>query len=120
MPGFFGPVVTGKWRSRGSPNPAALALDLLLELGRRQIAEAHVRPVFVVVTPPPLDADLGFEAISKPFQAQTLVAELPVERFVGAILPGLARIDERGLDLRVATQRSIAVATNSEPLSDRR
>src|SRR3954468_18724660 len=30
-----------------------------------------------------------------------LVAELPVERFVGAILPGLPGIDERRLDLRL-------------------
>jgi hypothetical protein len=29
-----------------------------------------------------------------------LVAELSVERFVGAVLPPLARVDERRLDLR--------------------
>jgi hypothetical protein len=29
-----------------------------------------------------------------------LIAKLPVEGFVGAVLPGLTRIDERGLDLR--------------------
>ena len=32
--------------------------------------------------------------------AQAFVPELPVERFVRAILPGLARIDERRVDLR--------------------
>ena len=31
--------------------------------------------------------------------AQALVAELAVERFVGAVLPGLARIDVRSVDV---------------------
>src|SRR5260370_26667808 len=56
-------------------------------------------PDVVVVAPPLLDADFGFDAIPKPLQAQVLVAEFPVERFVGAILPRLPRVDECGLDL---------------------
>jgi hypothetical protein len=36
--------------------------------------------------------------IPKPFQVQALVAKRPVERFVCAIMPGLARIDEPGID----------------------
>ena len=43
---------------------------------------------------------LASTRLSKPLQAQVLVAKLPVERFVGAILPRLAGVDERGFDLR--------------------
>jgi hypothetical protein len=46
-----------------------------------------------------LDAHLGVGAIAEPLQREVLVAELAVERFVGAILPGFARIDKRRLDL---------------------
>ena len=42
-----------------------------------------MRSNLVVVTPPLLDADLGFDAIPKPVQAQILVPKLAVERFVG-------------------------------------
>jgi hypothetical protein len=42
----------------------------------------------------------GFKTISKPLDRHTLVAELPVERFVRAIVPRLARVDEGGFDLR--------------------
>ena len=51
----------------------------------------------VVVLSPDLDHDLGFTPSAKPLQAQTLVAQFAVERFVGAVLPRLARIDERSL-----------------------
>jgi len=57
---------------------AALALDLAFELGGRQIAEAHLRPFFVAMTSPALDAHLGLKPITKPLDRQTLVAELPV------------------------------------------
>ena len=56
--------------------------------------------LFVVVVPPAFDLDLGFGAIAKPFERQAFVSELPVEGFVGAILPGLARIDEGRVDVR--------------------
>ena len=46
-----------------------------------------MRSDLVVVPPPLLDADLRIDAITKPLQAQVLVAELAVERFVGRILP---------------------------------
>jgi len=49
--------------------------------------------------PPIVDHDPGLDAISEPFHRQALVAELAVETFVGAVLPRLARIDERGFDL---------------------
>ena len=57
-----------------------------------------MRPDLVVVAPPLLDAHAGVDAVAKPLQAQMLVAKLPVERFVGAILPRLPRIDQRRLD----------------------
>src|SRR5687768_16027376 len=57
-------------------------------------------PHLVVVPPPLLDADLRVDAVAEPLQRQELVAELAVERFVGAILPRLAGIDERRLNLR--------------------
>ena len=60
----------------------------------RRDRRPHVRPLFVVMTPPALDAHLGFDAIPKPLDRQALVAKLPVERFVRAILPGLSGIDE--------------------------
>ena len=40
-----------------------LARDRGLKLGGRQIAETHVRALFVEMMPPPLDAHLGFDAI---------------------------------------------------------
>ena len=45
-----------------------------------------MRTDLVVVAPPLLRPDLGVDAIPKPLQRQELVAELAVERFVGAIL----------------------------------
>jgi hypothetical protein len=63
----------------------------------------------VVVLPPPFDLDAGLRAIPKPLDRQTLVPELAVEGFVGAILPGLARIDEGCVDVR-----------GLEPLENRR
>ena len=59
-----------------------------------------MRPDLVVVLAPLLDGDFGFHAVPKPLQAHVLVATRPVERFVGAILPWLARVDERRLDVR--------------------
>jgi len=55
----------------------------------------------IVVLPPSGDSHLGVHAIPKPLQRQKLIAELTVERFVGAILPRLAGIDERGVEGRL-------------------
>ncbi len=74
---------------------------LRLELSWCEIAEAqHVWALFVVVPSPAFDLDLGFRPIPKPLERQAFVPELPVERFVGAILPRLARIDEVGVNPR--------------------
>src|SRR5215203_2698831 len=71
-----------------------------LEGGRRQVRETRMRADFVVVSPPRLDTDLRIRAVAEPLQREMLVAELPVERFVGAVLPRLARVNERRFDLR--------------------
>ena len=60
-----------------------------------------MRPDLVVMPPPLLDADPRLDAIAKPIQGQILVAQSAVERFVGRILPRLAGIDQRRLDLRL-------------------
>ena len=57
-----------------------------------------MRSHLVVFATPLLDVDAGFDAISKPLHVEALVAKLPVEALVGAILPGLARCDEGGLN----------------------
>ena len=69
------------------------------ELRRRQIPETGVRPDLVVVPAPGFDADLGVRAVAEPLQREVLVAQLAIERFVGAVLPRLAWVDERRLDL---------------------
>ena len=53
----------------------------------------------VVVAAPDLDQDLRFGSVAEPFEAQTLVAKLVVEALVGPILPRLAGIDQRGVDV---------------------
>ena len=68
---------------------------------RCQIAETRVRPDFVVMTAPLLDADLRVEPMTKPVQRQEFVAEFAVERLVRAVLPRLPWIDERGVDAGV-------------------
>src|SRR5215467_9231355 len=45
--------------------------------------------------PPILDDHLRLGTRTKPFEAQALVAELAVEAFRDAILPGLAGLDQR-------------------------
>src|SRR5687768_404306 len=71
-----------------------------LEGGRRQVRETRMRADFVVMSPPLLDAHLRVRAVAEPLQREMLIAELPVERFVRAILPRLAGVDERRFDLR--------------------
>ena len=61
-----------------------------------------MRPHLVVVLSPLLDPDLRVHAVPKPLKAQELVAELPVERFVGGILPRLPRVDQRRVNTRVS------------------
>ena len=60
-----------------------------------------MRTDVIVVSPPIFDHDPGFDAIATPFHGQTFVSELAVEAFVGAVLPGLARINEYRFNLLV-------------------
>ncbi len=57
-----------------------------------------MRSNIVVVTAPRLDQDNGLGPAAKPFDAE-LVAQLAVEALVEAVLPRLARIDERRADV---------------------
>jgi hypothetical protein len=68
---------------------------LLLELQGRQVCEARMRTYGVVVLAPGFDDDGGFSSASKPLEVQALIAQLAVEGFVGAILPGASGIDVR-------------------------
>jgi hypothetical protein len=79
-----------------------------------------MRPDLVVVPPPCLDEDLGLGSAAEPLDAQALVAELVVKALVGAILPRLAWIDGRGVDVDSCSHLMMAEETNSGPLSERR
>ena len=79
-----------------------------------------MRPDVVVVASPLLDADLGVHAVSEPLQAQKFVAEFPVERFVGRILPRFAGVNQRRVDLRVGEPAQDGGGDELGPLSDRR
>src|SRR5204863_7763830 len=67
---------------------------------RRQVREAPMGPDFVGVAPACFDAYVRVRAIPNRLQRPMLVAELAVARFVRAVLPRLARIDEGALKLR--------------------
>src|SRR5258708_19015911 len=54
-----------------------------------------------VLRPELLDHNLRIDSISKPLHTQALIAELAVERFIIPVLPGLARIDVRSVDVRL-------------------
>ncbi len=51
---------------------------------------------------PRLDPHLRIHTVPKSLEAQTLVAELPVEGFVGRSLAWLSGIDQRRVNARVA------------------
>jgi hypothetical protein len=74
---------------------------VLLEFVRGQVTEARVRAHRDVVLPPHVDDDLGFATGAEPLHAQALVAELAVERFVGAVLPRLSGVDVGGFNAGV-------------------
>ncbi len=73
----------------------------IAELDRRQVIEARVRPHGIVMTSPGSDENACFGAAAEPLEAQTFVAKPTVEAFIGSVLPGLSRIDERRTDLLV-------------------
>jgi hypothetical protein len=108
-------ALAGRWSDgvgRGSPmgrsapphrsrRRCILATEARGKVGRRQVAQARMRPRLVVVPPPALDHRLRIGPRTEPFQAQALVAELAVEALRGPILPGLAGIDQHGADALV-------------------
>ena len=76
-----------------------------------------MRSQVVVLTPPLFDQDLCLLERVEGLAVQEFVAQLAVERFDVAVLPGRAWFDEQGRDPRSASQLRTAVATNSGPLS---
>lgn len=54
----------------------------------------------VVLTPKLLDQHLRIDPVLEPLHAQALVSELAIEGFVRAVLPRLAGVDVRGIDVR--------------------
>src|ERR1700692_3908894 len=60
-----------------------------------------MRSDLVVLTPELLDRDLRIDSVSEPLHTQALIAELAVERFVIAVLPGFSRIDVCGVEVRL-------------------
>ena len=58
-------------------------------------------PNGVVVTTPAFNDDPRIGAVAEPLQTQAFVAEFAVEALAGAILPRLAGVDMRRVDLLV-------------------
>ena len=58
-----------------------------------------MRPDVIVVLPPLIDDGFRFDAITKPLHRQALVAEFAVEAFRRPVLPRLARIDQRDVEI---------------------
>ena len=69
------------------------------ELSRRQIVQAAVRPVFVVIPVPRSDDASCFEQVLEPVDTQTLLAQSAVEALHVCILRGLAGLDVNQIDL---------------------
>lgn len=74
---------------------------LLFELLGGQVVQPRMRPDGVVVHPLSLDHHLRFGAVAESLDAQALVAELPVEALVVAVLPWLTGIDVGGTNIRL-------------------
>ena len=66
---------------------------------RRQILKARVRSNLVVMSTPSIDDHFRINPALEPLHRKTFVAELAVERLVGAVLPRLSRFAERRIDV---------------------
>lgn len=53
-----------------------------------------MRPDLIVVATPVLNDDPGLKAVVEPFHRRTFIAELPVETFIGTVLPWFAGFDQ--------------------------
>ena len=73
---------------------------MTFEFYGRAVCKAGMRSDLVVVPAPGLDDHPCFVARAEPFQTEAFIAQFPVEALVGAVLPRLARIDQRRLDVR--------------------
>ena len=60
-----------------------------------------MRSNLVVVAPELLDGDLRIDSVSEPLHAEALIAELAIKRLIAPVLPGLAGIDVRRVDVRL-------------------
>ena len=65
---------------------------------RVALPRTFLRPHRVVLPPPSLDQDLCFGERVEDLAVQQFIAQLPVERFHIAVLPGTSRFDEQRLD----------------------
>ena len=83
---------------------------LPVEFYGRHVLQTRMRSHLVVMTAPVLDQDTGFLSRSEPLLVQTLIAKPPVEALIGAVLPGLAGVVQRGLDIRFSDPRQDRVA----------
>ena len=93
---------------------------MLSEFYGRAVVEARVWSHQVVVLPPSLDDDLRLAAGAEPFHAQAFVAKLAVEALVGAVLPGLAGVDQGDLDVRLDDPFKDRLADELRAVSERK
>ena len=66
----------------------------------RHVLQTRIRSNLVVMTAPVLDQDTGLLWRSEPLLVQTLIAKPPIEVLIVTVLPGLAGVVQRGLDIR--------------------
>ncbi len=71
----------------------------------------------VVVLSPGLDDDLRLAACPEPLDAQALITELAVERFISPVLPGIAGIDDGRFDVRIRQPLQDRVTRDEDPYS---
>jgi hypothetical protein len=69
------------------------------KLDWRMVPEARARPNVVAMPKPGREADGSFAARAEPLEAQAFIAELAIEALVRAVLPRVAWIDERCLEV---------------------
>ena len=89
---------------------------LLLELQGRQVRETGMGTYGVVVLAPGFDDDGSFASAAEPLQVQALIAQLSVEGFVSAILPGASRINVRRANVRLLEPVEDGMTDELEPV----
>ena len=84
---------------------------MLLEFVGREVVQAAMGAHRVVVVPPGLNDHSGLLAGPEPLQRQTLVTQLAVETLIGAVLPRLARVAQRGCNAGLCCAHKFRPAT---------